>query len=62
MSSINVTAYDIDYDTDGEDVSLPTELAFSLDSTLSKEEIEEMVSDKISDETGFCHKGFRLRY
>jgi len=51
---------DIEYD--GEDVSdLPRELTVTVhhcDDFLTYEEIEQYVSDKISEETGFCHNGY----
>lgn len=50
---------DIKYDTDGEDVSLPTELYIEVPFDLEDGyEIEEYISDEISNQTGFCHKGF----
>jgi len=60
-----VTEYvvsDIEYDTDGENYpTLPLELTITVhhcDDLVSYEEIEQYISDKISDETGFCHTGF----
>lgn len=50
---------DIKYDTDGEKVDLPNELKVSVPDELeSYEEIEEFISDEISNITGFCHYGF----
>ena len=51
----------IEWDTDGEDVDLPNELEIILpdDEELnSPEEIEEYISNEITNETGFCHFGF----
>ena len=51
----------IQWDTDGEDVDLPNELEIILpdDEELnSPEEIEEYISNEITNETGFCHFGF----
>lgn len=49
----------IEYDTDGEDVSLPKELDIEVPADLEDGyEIEEYISDEISNQTGFCHKGF----
>lgn len=52
---------DIEWDTDGEDVDLPNELEIILpdDEELnSPEEIEEYISNEITNETGFCAFGF----
>ena len=43
------------WDTDEEDVLLPVEIEIPFGMT-DKDEI----SDYISDETGFCHKGYEL--
>jgi uncharacterized protein YdeI (YjbR/CyaY-like superfamily) len=51
--------YNIDYDTDGEAVELPTELEIEVpDDLTNKEDIDEYISDEISNITGFCHRGF----
>lgn len=50
-----MVAYDIDWDTDGEDVDLPNEILLPSGMT-----DEDEISDYISDETGFCHNGFKL--
>lgn len=52
---------DIEYDTDGEDVDLPAELEIDVpDDLLDKDDIEEYISDEISNMTGFCHYGFNI--
>ena len=48
-------AINISWDTDGECVELPTEIELPF-GVVDEDEI----SDYISDETGFCHKGFEL--
>lgn len=48
-------ATNIDWDTDGEDVDLPTEIDIPEGMT-----DEDDISDYISDKTGFCHKGFTI--
>ena len=53
-------ATNIQYDTDGEDVDLPKTLTIEVPKGLNEEEIDEYVSDKISENTGFCHKGFDM--
>jgi hypothetical protein len=50
----------IEFDTDGEDVDLPKELIIEVPDDLEDEqEIDDFISDEISNETGFCHKGFQ---
>lgn len=39
---------------------LPNECTFDVDDELVDDELEEEVSDMISDEYGFCHKGFEM--
>ena len=48
-------ATNIIWDTDGEDVDLPTEILLPPGMT-----DEDEISDYISDVTGFCHMGFEL--
>lgn len=48
-------ATNIIWDTDGEDVALPTEIEIPNGMT-----DEDEISDYITDETGFCHCGFEL--
>ena len=56
--TVHVIAFDIKYDTDGEKVDLPKELSFSYEGDIEIEELEDFVSDDISNKTGFCHQGF----
>lgn len=51
MKAINIK-WDVDFEEDLED--LPTEMEIPNGMT------DEDISDYISDETGFCHKGFEL--
>jgi hypothetical protein len=49
----------IEYDTDGEDIDLPETLTVDVPSHITDpDEIDEFVSDEISNQTGFCHLGF----
>jgi hypothetical protein len=50
----------IEWDTDGEDISLPEELSVIVPKDLldSPEELDQFISDDISNQTGFCHKGY----
>ena len=51
--------FDIEFDTDGEDVELPNFLEIQVSDDLSnQDEIEEFISEEISNQTGFCHLGF----
>ena len=47
------------YDTDGEDIDLPKELEICVPEDISDVvDIENNLSDEISNITGFCHNGF----
>jgi len=49
----------IKWDTDGEDIHLPTELTVEIPiDILDDYETVEYISDNITSQTGFCHKGF----
>lgn len=49
----------IEYDTDGEKVDLPTELEIEVDEDITDyNEQLDFISDEISNKTGFCHFGF----
>lgn len=51
----------IEYDTDGEVVDLPIQLEIEIPTEIiDQEEIEDFVSDEISNITGFCHYGFEM--
>lgn len=55
------TCFDIKYDTDGEYAVLPTKLIIDVDHRLKGIELEEILSNAISDKTGFCHYGFKFK-
>lgn len=44
------------WDTDGENIALPTEIEIPDDIADDEDEI----SDYITDQTGFCHYGFDI--
>jgi hypothetical protein len=46
------------YDTDGKKVDLPKTLEINVSDEICKEDIEDFISDEISNITGFCHLGF----
>lgn len=54
--------HDIDWDTDGEDVDLPTDVEVNIDDNtmiqLTGEDLGDYLSDRLSEEYGFCHRGF----
>ena len=52
----------ISWDTDGEDIELPTELYLNF-SDMSKEDIDDdFLSDYLSDTYGWRHNGFDWEY
>lgn len=62
---LNLVACEIDWDTDGEDDSdLPVEIEIPktiiAESRGDADELTDLVSDYISDQTGFCHNGFSI--
>jgi hypothetical protein len=53
--------YNIKYDTDGEDIKLPDKLEIDIPNDITDiEDIEQILSDEISNITGFCHFGFMI--
>lgn len=57
-----ITVTDIQYDTDGEEIDLPTSLKITIPEGMNdQEEIEQFLSDEISNKTGFCHFGFKIK-
>lgn len=60
MTKFTVT--NIKYDTDGQSakkLGLPKEMEIEVPENVEGyEEIEEFISDEISNRTGFCHLGF----
>lgn len=54
---MNFRAFNIKWDTDGENVDLPQEIFIKV-SKENAESAEDLIADAISDETGFCHFGF----
>jgi len=65
-SSYSVLVTDIDWDIDeGDDCELPKTIIVNLpyseyDELESDDEIEEYISNKITDLVGFCHNGFAI--
>lgn len=52
---MKIKVFNILYDTDGEDVELPQEFEVEVD---DHEDVGEELAEWITDQTGFCHKGF----
>ena len=50
-------AFDIIWDIDGEEIVLLTEIEIPDGMTY-----EDEISDYLSDKTGFCHYGFKLKF
>ena len=48
----------IKWDLEGENIDIPTEMVVEVDPNLDNYEKMEYISDKITEQTGFCHKGF----
>jgi hypothetical protein len=52
----------VKFDTDGEVVDLPVEFEIEVPSDIVEEQdIDDFVSDEISNITGFCHYGFEMK-
>ena len=54
----SIRIFNISYDTDGEEISLPDELVMKIPKGAKEAVLTELASDYISDTTGFCHNGF----
>lgn len=51
----------IQWDTDDEDVKLPTELTVNVpDGITEHDDVLDYISDRITGMTDFCHFGFRI--
>lgn len=55
-------AINIEWDTDGEDIDLPSEIEIPEDIARDYDEDtdDDTISDYLSDVTGFCHYGYQL--
>lgn len=54
---------DIAWDTDGEQVDLPTSVTYThedLGVDASEEDVDEIVSERLSADYGYCHFGFNV--
>lgn len=51
----------IEYDTDGEEIDdLPETLTITVPEEIEADNVEQYLSDEISNQTGFCHYGFTI--
>jgi hypothetical protein len=53
-------AWDVD-EQDRKDIDLPKQVEVVLDDLDEDEEVDEVLCDKLSDITGFCHNGFDFK-
>ena len=61
-SGYKFKVWNISWDTDGEDVDLPTELTVTVpEEVFASDGEEDYISDWLSDEYGFCHNGFLFK-
>lgn len=59
--NVKFRVYDIDWDTDGEDAGLPNEVVVTVPGDVYEAAgSSSYISDWLSDEYGFCHKGFLI--
>lgn len=60
---MKVKVKNIQYDTDGFEVELPSELLIKVPSEYTDvEDIDDFISDEISNITGYCHFGFEVDF
>lgn len=60
---MKVKVKNIQYDTDGFEVELPSELLIKVPSEYTDvEDIDDFISDEISNITGYCHFGFDVEF
>lgn len=61
QDDVKFRVYDIDWDTDGEDVDLPNEVVVTVPGDVYADAgSSSYISDWLSDEYGFCHNGFLI--
>lgn len=58
---MDLKIHNIKYDTDGQKIkNLPQKFFLTVDDNLSREEVENICSEHISNESGWCHEGFEM--
>ena len=55
---MKIKIYNIDWDTDGEDIDLPAEETFEIDDDYIMDNIEEEMNDYLSEKYGYCVDGY----
>lgn len=55
---MKIKIYNIDWDTDGEDIDLPTEETFEIDDDYLMDNIAEEMDDYLSEKYGYCVDGY----
>lgn len=63
ISKIKVLIYNIEWDTDGEEANLPNQIeyVFGCYNDISDEDLLDEISDWLTNEYGYCHKGFNVK-
>ena len=58
---VRVSCFNIKWDTDGEEIDLPKRISVDVpvEVTGDNDELEDYLSDFITDFTGWCHGGFQ---
>lgn len=59
MKATNIK-WDIDYDDDNDDLPKEIEIPSEILKNHDEDDYDEVISDYISDVTGYCHCGFEL--
>lgn len=62
-SKIKVVIYDIEWDTDGEEVNLSNQIEHIFDgyNDINDGDLLDEISDWLTDEYGYCHRGFNVK-
>ena len=61
LTNMKAVVTNIQYDTDGEVVTLPTQLEIHIPRDIEEDDIDDFVSDEVSNITGYCHFGFDMK-
>lgn len=57
-----INVFGIKWDNDGEDVDIPTTMNIDIPDDLDETEINDYLSDEISNIAGWCHHGFQYKH
>lgn len=58
--SVKNIQWDADHPSEIEHLSKNLGFELIVDRDIEDEELDELISDSITDQTGFCHKGFEI--